>query len=68
MTFLLQASLFAALAVSYQAGEMSLNDVVQKVNPKMSRSMAPEVSKVYQPMAQAFWSAPMAMFLPLPTI
>ena len=35
MTFLLQASLFAALAVSYQAGEMSLNDVVQKVNPKM---------------------------------
>jgi len=35
MTFLLQASLFAALAVSFQAGEMSLNDVVQKVNPKM---------------------------------
>lgn len=35
MTFLVQASLFAALAVSYQAGEMSLNDVVQKVNPKM---------------------------------
>ena len=68
MTFLLQASLFAALAVSYQAGEMSLNDVVQKVNPKMVKIYGSGGFKGHQPMAQVFWSAPMVMFSPSPTI
>jgi len=48
---------------------MSLNDVVQKVNPKMVKIYGSGRFKGLPAyMAQAFWSALMAMFSPSQTI